>query len=335
MTADTLRRLGFALTVGAAFAASPLSSGRRLLPSLAGGVLAGAAVLALRPPREPVSFRLATPTPASRLLLGATVVAALVAFAPTLVGLFREFTWSVWQNAHGLLFPFLIWEVARARLRRSSQGEGAASSPWGFAPALSGTILAVLASAVGSLQVATFGLVLFVWGFSLLVLGPGRTRALAVPLVLCLFLVPLPTSLATPLGLPQLSATGAAWLLRASGFTVLDVDQYLIVSEQVGYAVSNNCSGFSTFVAGLAVASFFAAHTRSRARALLLLAAPWPLAIAANSIRSAALIATCERFGLSTANTPLDGISGIGAFWLVMAALFLMADRDGLREGLR
>jgi exosortase len=333
MKAETARRLGFALAVGAAFAASPLTSGRRILPSLVGGAVAAGAVLAFRRPREPLSFRLSAPTRASRLMLAATIAAAGVAFAPVLIDLFHEYTQSIWKNAHGLLFPFLIWEVASARLRRT-QGE-ADSSAWGFAPALLGLLLVVFDSGMGTLQGATVGMVLFAWGSSLLVLGSRRTRALALPLALCLFLVPLSTSLAAPIGLPSLSASGAAWLLELSGTPVLHVGRYLVMTDTFAYGVSNNCSGFSTFVAALAVASFLAAHTKSRTRVLLLLAAPWPLVIAANSIRSAALITTGKRFAVRIMDTPLDGISGIATFWLVMGVLFLIADRDGLREGLR
>jgi len=333
MKAETARRLGFALALGAAFAASPLTSGRRLVPSLVGGVVAAVVVLAMRRPRGPLPLRLATPTGTSRLVLAATAATAAAAFAPTILELVHVFTWSVWQNAHGMLFPFLIWELACARLRRS-EGD-AASSAWGFAPALLGILLVVLDSGMGTLQVATVGMVSFAWGFSLLTLGSQRTRALALPLALCLFLVPLPTTLAAPLGFPRFSVSGTAWLLQLFGVAAQPVNQYLVVSDELAYGVSNNCSGFSTFIAGMAVASFLAAHTKSRARALLLLAAPWPLAIASNSLRTAALITTCQRFHLDIANTPLDGISGIGALWLVMGALLLIADRKGLREGLR
>lgn len=321
-----------------------------------------------------------------------TLAAAAVLFAPTIAGLFEAYTGTIWQNGHGLLLPFAIVALGRARLRRvdAAPGRGcrgtdaalsgrarlrgidaapaeagpreaapakatpanpapaeaaplkvapadatsAESSPWGWPLALGGVALAVLDSGANTLHLATVGLALFLTGFSLLALGARRTRALAVPLGLCLFLLPLPTSLGEPLGLRAGSAMGTAWVLKSLGVPVFR-DGYALTLPNGSFTFSANCSGFSAFYAGLALALLLGACTASRWRRLLLLLAPWPLALAANSVRAAALIGAEPVVGRDLVDTAVHGLSGIGAFWMVMGGLVLFADRRAVRETLQ
>ena len=46
------------------------------------------------------------------------------------------------------------------------------------------------------------------------------------------------------------------------------------------------------------------------------------------------LLGLGETFGLWIVHTAIHGLSGIVTFWLVLGILFLMADRERLREAL-
>jgi exosortase len=319
-----------AASVGLAFGLSPLTSADRLLPSIVGGCLAAAAVFAVR-------ARGARPAPTGAVevrvppLAWALALALAVAFAPTAAGLYRWYTDSVWQNGHGFFVPILMVLLAVPILRRDASQPG--SSAWGWLPFAGGLVLVVLDSGVVTFHLGVLGLVLVLVGASLLLLGARRTRALALPLALGLFLLPLPTSLTGWLHLPLATAAATETLLEWVGLPVLRFGTVLSMPASV-FGVTVRCSGFSAVYAGLGLALVLGACGRSRLRAAWLLVSVWPLVWAANSLRSAVLMYVCEKRGLDMLHTPLHGLSGIAAFLAVMLALYLMSDRRAVREAL-
>ncbi len=327
-----------AILVGLVMGLSPHTSGSRLVPSIAGGLLAGAAVFAYRVRASRRAVRAgqsavpARPVRRPPALVWATLLASAVVFAPIAAQLFDRYTGSIWKNGHGLFVPLIMGSLALAILRRDTTGDADASA-WGFVPVALGLALVVVDGAVQTLYLATLGLVVFIPGLCLLLLGARRTRALAFPLLLGVFLLPLPTSLGTPLQLPTATAAGVATLFENLGVPVLRRGAVLDMPGAV-YVVSANCSGFSAFYAGIGAALVLGFLGRSRLRAGMLLLAVWPLTWLANVLRSAILVALCEARGIGFADTPFHGLSGIVAFWLVMLGLLLLADRRHLRRAL-
>ncbi|MEE9609017.1 MAG: archaeosortase/exosortase family protein [Myxococcota bacterium] len=323
--------LGVAAAVGAAFALSPLTSVTRTLPSLAGGCLAGLAVFAIRARGSGPSLARPRTAPVPRLALLLPALFALL-FAPTLASLYGWYTESIWRNAHGLFVPLLMVGLAASVLRRE-RGGPAESSAWGFAPLLAGLVLVVLDSGVRTLYLGTLGFVLALAGASLLLLGARRTRRLALPISLGLFLLPLPAALSIYLKLPVASAAGTQLFLELFGLPVLREGTVLVMAHNV-FGISVRCAGFAIVYAGLGLALVLGVYARSRTRALLLLLAVWPLTWLANSLRTALLILFSEARGIEALEGPLHTVSGIAAFGGVMVALFLMADHRGLRKAL-
>lgn len=327
--------LGWAVLAGIVAALSPHTTGMRLIPSLAGGAAVALAVGTLRLRHG----RLLPSCP--KLVVPGSVAgglgAAALAFAPTFAALYDEYTHDVWQNGHGVLLPFLLVGLARSRLRRVEEAGGApeGGSLQGLPVALLGIALAVAASGAQLVAVSVVGLATFATGFALLTLGPRATRALAPVLVLCLFLAPLPTTLGGTLGLQRLSTMGSEWMLQGLGIPVLRQGVALTLAGSPSYLVSANCSGFSAFYGGMALAVSLAACTESARRRALLLLAPWPLALLMNALRLTVLFALPDIGGLRAADTPLHGLSGIAAFWGVMGGVALLADGRGVREALR
>lgn len=326
----------WAALLGALLAASPLTGSARLGPSLLLGALAGGAVLALRLRRR---RRDVAPTRRAPLLAPpsagqwALLVAVAAFFAPTLAWLWSEYTDSIWRNAHGLFVPLFMVLLGRSALRRAD-GRDEESSAWGFALLVPALALVVLDTGVASHYLATFGLLLALPALSLLLLGPRRTRALAMPIGLGIFLIPSLAFLEDPLGLPRATAAGIAPLLKAFSFPVLRHQTVFQLSSGVLVGVSGNCSGLSALHAGLALAVLLAVTSRSWPRRTLVLIAPVVITLVINTLRGFAIVVVSEHYGVGFINTPIHGLSGIFTVLVVLGGVWMLADRRGLREAL-
>jgi exosortase len=332
-----LQDLAWALLVGVVVGVSPHIPGNHLVVEIAGGIAAAVLVLGYRVVRRRRSSETAAngvgPLAAASKPPAALWVVLLLScavFAPTLVWLYGEWTESIWRNGHGLFLPFIMFFLARSILRRDS-GEDDVPSLWGLSFAAAGLILAVLGSAVPLYNLSALGLVLFLPGLCLLVLGVRRSRALAPVLWLGLLMVSVPTSLATHVSLPLASAAAAEPVLALLGIPVVRDAATLTVPNGV-WALSNRCSGFSVLVAATGASIFLAFYSRSWLRRVVLLLSPWFLVVICNSLRTVVLAAFVEFTGILLHDAYLHGASGIGTFWVVMGALFVMADRQRLRE---
>ena len=326
----TRRDVGFAALVGCLFSLSPLTGSARLLPSLGLGVLAGAAVLVARLRRPPVlAARTLAAPPVSAL---AMLAAAALLFAPILAWLYGEYTYSIWRNGHGLFVPFFMVLLARSALRRdaSTQEE---SSAWGFAFLLPSLALLVVDAGVRSHYLSAIALVLALPGLSLLLLGARRTRLLALPLALGIFLIPAPPSWEHTLGLSNFTAIAAEPILTALELPVMR-HQTLLRMPIGELSVGQNCSGWSALQAGFALAALLAATARSRVRGALLLLAVYPLVLAFNTLRAVFLVLLTLRYGGDVLHLPIHGLSGISVFAGTLLALWLFADRKALHEAL-
>lgn len=329
----TPRRLGpddlaVAALVGAAFTASPLTGAARLGPSLvAGGLAAGGYLAAQRRRPRPPSPGLIARVPALGWLVIALASALMV---PSALGLFAWYSESIWRNAHGMVLPLVIAGLTARTLRRTAElaDDGTA---WGFAPLLLGVGLLVADSGVHTLQLASLGISFLLLGMSLLFLGKRRTLALSLPLGLTLFLMPIPTMITSYFELQSSSLAGADLLLDAVGMpAIVSTTKLILPGNQ--YAISANCSGFSALYAGVTAAVVLGVHSRSWARTLLLLLAVWPAVVVFNSVRVAATVLVCERFGIHLLHSPLHGISGILTVLAVLACLHLLAGPRALRN---
>lgn len=323
--------LGTAVTVFVA--ASPFTPAA-WLPSLVLGALVGAAFVGWRTwqrARSPAEV----PAEPLRIRVPARVWVAFaglaLAFAPTGVWLYASWTGNIWNNGHGMLVPVVMGYLIYQTLRRDEAPDEVASSPWGLAFVGAGLGLVVLDAALGTHQIAVLGLVLVLPGVSLLLLGARRTRLLTVPLVLSIFMIPIPNTVATHLYLKQLTASIVAPVISALGIPVLREDTVLVLPRAT-FLVADACSGFSALYAAAGISIVLAAAARSWWRKGLLLAAAFPLAVACNVARVTLLVVAANHFGLGLLDTPFHSASGVATFWGVIVLLFLIADRKTLRQ---
>lgn len=265
------------------------------------------------------------------LLVWSSLLLLAVVFAPTGDWMYRKWTSSIWQNAHGLFVPFVMVYLARAALTHDPHPEKRESSAWGFVFIITGLGLLAFDSAIATRFLASIGLVLCLPGLSLLFLGARRTRLLLVPLTLGIFMIPIPNSVATHLYLKSMSAMAVEPLIWLTGIPVLREHTQLILPDRV-FVVGDACSGFATLYAATGVSIILACYSGSTKRRLMLLAAAVPLALIANIARVFLLVMMAHFFGIGLLDTPLHEASGVFTFWGVLAALFLLAGNETLKD---
>jgi exosortase len=321
-----LRELALATLAGVVFTVSPFTP-NELAPAAAGGFLVGAGILGWRlRPASPVwqeapesSFRLRR----EHVPAIATPLLCLAVFAPTLHWMYLEWTRSIWSNEHGLFVPFAMAWLARNTLR--GDDGPAESSAWGLLPLAGGLALAAADANAQSHYLAALGLVMALPGLSLLLLGTRRTRALRVPLLLGILLVPIPYTVGTPLVLRTLTASGVLPLLHMLGFPAVREGTQLILPRQ-NFLVADACSGVATLYASVASAMVLAALSTSRWRGgALILSAPI-LAIAANVVRVTLLVLLAHIFGTELLDTAMHEASGVATFAAVLVILLAIAN---------
>jgi exosortase len=331
MNAGLRRDLVWSLVWGVVFGAGPHSGAARRSVSLVAGTLVAVGVFAAlryRRRRAPCAPDAGAPLlERASLAPGVWVLlmGCVALFLPTGVWLYGEYTPGIWRNGHGLFVPIAMGVLAARRLRADATAREE-SSPWGLPLLVLGAALAVADAGVRSGYVGVLGLLLLLPGLCLLLLGARRTRRLAFPLALGVFLMPLPERVPEPLALPSATAALAAPMLSALGFPV---EQHLtvLVMREGPFNISTNCSGVATLYGALFFSLLLGDRMRSPLRRAALLLCSWPVTVFVNSLRAAFLLICADRFGAAIVDTPVHGLSGIGTFWGVMLLLFLIAGR--------
>jgi exosortase len=320
--------LALAALAGVVMAASPLVP-QHWLGSLAAGLVTGGAVLAWRLTRPARPEAPASPARRLRvpLLVGAAGMLWLAVFGTNWVWLYHQWTTSVWSNEHGIFVPFAVAYLVQRTLREDARPAHEEASPWGLPLVAFGAALAVLDLSIRSGYVGTVGLLLTLPGLSLSLLGPRRTRSLALPLAASWLMLPIPRTLATDMQLRHITASCVEWLLDSLGYTVLREATVLHLPERT-FVISDACSGFATLYAAVSVAFVLAciSHGHSR-RALLMLAAPL-LALVANVARVLILVLLTYHFGDWFIDSFFHPASGVATFVIVLFGLLAIAGRS-------
>jgi exosortase len=323
--------LAISAAVGLLMALGPLSS-----PHLALSVLTGALtallLLAWRlhyspPPRADTPRRWQVP----KVYWPILVLYAAAAW-PTLQWMYSEWTGSVWHNTHGLLIPVLMVLLGRNILRRMPP-RAEESSAWGFAFLLPGLAMMAIDAGAATRFLAGVGFVVTLPGLSLLILGKTRTRALALPLCLAIFIVPLPAALASEIYLRRLTAEGVAAILNGMGIPTF-VEYASLELPESTFLVADECSGFATLYSSVAMAVLLGSLCPSVPRRVAVYASIVPLALAANVLRVLALVLMFQYIDPSLLDTSIHEASGVATFFVVLFGFLLMTDRPSLSRAL-
>jgi exosortase len=255
------------------------------------------------------------------------ISAFLALAAPTLVFLWEKWTRNIWTNGHGLLMPIILAFVAADALKRRGV-RYEEPSPWGFAFLMPALALVAIDSAIHTQLLSAFALLLALPGLSLLLLGVQRTRALAFPFFLSLFILPIPGAFLERLHLllRELTAEGTERVMHLLGFSAYVEGTYIYLPNGT-LSVIEECSGFSALYAGITISLVLAYMSRSKLRRAVLVLAAVPLALFCNVLRVTTLAILAEVYGYHLLDTSLHVLSGYFSFVLTLGILFLLAER--------
>ena len=217
-----------------------------------------------------------------------TALALVVCYAPTLRGMFEQ--WSNDEDmSHGFLVPIVIlWVLWRERGRW--RGLEIEPNWWGFAILTAAAGLQFAGVLGAGLFASSVALMVSVSGAVLCLGGLAWLRVLAFPLVLSIFMLPKLAVVYNQVTLPlQLTASRiAADILTFGGIGVIREGNILDVSGH-RVAVVEACSGIRYLLSLGFMAVVFAYLSDSKPwMRLVLLGAAVPVAILANAVRVAA-----------------------------------------------
>lgn len=215
-------------------------------------------------------------------------------YAPTVYSTgYRAYRYEQYQQ-NLLILPVvivLLW------LRRT---EIKAARPfpvlWGMLPMCMGVCLQILSQRFHSVFTGMLSLLPVLAGIILLLHGPELWRIVRFPVLFLGFAANLPSFLLDPLShrIQNLSTIGTAWLMQTLGFPLLQRGNILSVPG-MALEVAEACSGFHKLTAMLIYAILLGEiHSHRPVRRLLMVLLTVPLALLANIMRLAILVAAAE-----------------------------------------
>ena len=219
---------------------------------------------------------------------------------------------------------FLVWRQ-RDKLAAAPKSISWAGLPW----IALGCAIQAIAYLVQIKYVGGWAFPICAAGVILLLFGPAVLRLLAFPLVLPLFVAPIPNTILSSMTLHLQTLTSAASeeVVRYLGYAVVR-DGNIISIPDGSIEVAEACSGLHKSLAFLAFSALFGYMMELRPLGrLALIALAIPVAMLVNIIRVSSLIAISASFGnhaFHVVHAPSDIVAvGIGfAIFLGLARLF-------------
>jgi exosortase D (VPLPA-CTERM-specific) len=264
------------------------------------------------------------------------LLAAVAPFWPVLSRLFD--VWNLHpEYSHGIIIPplalFLAWRQRAALSTMPFEGSWA-----GVLVVLVGFGLWYLAGLSTIYVIGQYGFLVVLYGMVLALAGPRLFRALAMPLLILVFMVPLPAFFSNSLSLQMqlLSSALGVDLIRLFGISVF-LEGNVIDLGSFKLQVVEACDGlrylFPLMTLAFIVAYLFRASFWKRAVVFL---ASVPIAILMNSARIGLIGVTVEYWGEKMAQGILHDFEGWVVFMLsIMVLLALAATLNRIGSGER
>ena len=258
-------------------------------------------------------------------------IGAVALYIPTLIDAGQQ--WMINDNyAHGVfIFPlcaFLLW------LRRDDiRSAPVQPSVWGLPLLLAGVFLQSVSYLLQIKYVGMWSLALTLTGGVLMLFGPHMLRIDRFALIFSLLANPLPHSLLSGMTvwIQNASTLGAAGIMDLLGFTLVRNGNVIQVPGAV-LEVAAACSGFHKFLSLSAFTLLYGyLFTESNRIRLILLVCVLPIALIANVLRIAGLIAAATTGGLSALHAAHDMAEYL-AILLAFGLLVLLGRSLGCRN---
>lgn len=256
------------------------------------------------------------------------VLAALPVYWIALVALGQA--WMTPEYSHGPLIPLISLYLFLRELRDTPQRAVPATAPRRWP----GLVVIALALAVGILgnlvaiaDIASYGLILFVAGLVLTVMGWERGRRHQLPVLHLIFMLPLPQFLfwKMTIFLQLVSSQIGVWVIAQMGIPVY-LDGNVIDLGVYQLLVAEACSGLRYLFPILSFSYLFGILYKGPFwhKAVLFLAAA-PLTVLMNSFRIGVIGVMVNYYGIGHAEGFLHFFEGWVIFGACIAILFLMA----------
>ncbi len=261
----------------------------------------------------------------SQIQVALIVLAGLLfAFWPTVQWMAERFTGIQSYYSHGWLIPFVVGWLIWQRRERLAQQAGRPSLA-GLALLISSLLIHTLASWWDIGFASGFALVGAVAGLVWTFCGLDTLRVLSFPMAFLLFMVPLPSVVLVAMSfkLKLLAAWLATAALRGLGIAATQSGS-LIHTPQVSVLVDDTCSGLSSLISLLALATLWASlfpPTVAKWRRGAVALAAIPIALAANMVRLLILALLAIRFGPKVAAGFVHYGAGLVVFAVALLAL--------------
>lgn len=251
----------------------------------------------------------------------------LLLYVPTILKL-NERVWGAVEQSYGpVLLAACLW-LAWQRRHGLVDLPNDAAPVAGFALLGLGLVLHALGTSQDALVLAAGSSIPTVIALLLLLKGWRSVRVMALPLVLLLFVVPLPADLVAALTAPLKSAVSAvgASILAAAGYPVARTGVVLMVG-QYQLLVADACAGLTSMFTLEAIGLVYMgvrAHASTRRNVVLGLLLV-PIAFIANVIRVLILVLVTYHFGDEAGQGFVHSAAGIVLF-MVATGLMLGVD---------
>jgi exosortase D (VPLPA-CTERM-specific) len=249
--------------------------------------------------------------------------------------------WSYWidtpEYSHAILLPavaaFLIWQQKDRLERIPFEG-----SAWGVLVVLLGGGLLVLGELGTIYVVVQLAYVVTLAGLVLSFTGTRAFRLLAMPIVILLFMIPLPQFVLNDLSLQLqlLSSKLGVWLIRLFDISVF-LDGNVIDLGTYKLQVADACSGlrylFPLMTLGFLMGYFYKGALWKR---VFLFLSSIPITLAMNSVRIAVIGLTVDRSGIGMAEGFLHEFQGWAVFMVctvLMLGEIVVLNRIGREAG--
>jgi exosortase B len=220
------------------------------------------------------------------------IVGVLVLYVPTYWDLYNTF-WQTREGSYGAVMFFVIaWLVWRERAV-FMQWDVPARRGVGVALFVAGALFYMVGRSQRFYQLEVGSQIPLLFGLAYLFLGKQGVRRLAFPLLMLVFVIPVPGSLADQLLLPlkELVSRIVDHALHWAGYPIARNGVVLFIGPY-SLLIADACSGLNSMIAlsgiGL-IYTYLAGHTR-RAFNVAVLLSILPIAFAANVVRVLTLV---------------------------------------------
>lgn len=256
-------------------------------------------------------------------MTGLAVVLIAVGFYDGVAKMVQTWT-SAEEYSHGPILPllagYLIWQ------RRAGLGWSHWRGHWsGVLVVALGLALNVMARLAAVYTIQQYALVLTLYGLVVCYGGWRLLRTLSAPLLLLLFMVPLPNFIMNNLSaeLQLLSSKIGVWFIRLAGISVF-LEGNVIDLGSYKLQVAEACSGlrylFPLMTMGFVMAYLFRAALWKR---LVVFLSSIPLTILMNSLRIGVIGVMVEYWGIAMAEGFLHEFQGWAVFMVSTVTLLL------------